>query len=92
MGSICRAYYTWITRIVKLMQHAIANRDVEPIGHPCEVTDLTCRAEILTIVLYELNTLQHSDLSSRSVAMVNSYIGVSGRGWLKEHMRQLRVF
>ena len=72
MGSIWGTHYTWITRVVELVEHAVANTDVEPIGHPGEVPDLTCGAEILAIVLRELHTLQHPDLSCRSVAMVDS--------------------
>ena len=79
MRGIWRTHNTWITRVVELMEHAVTNTDVKPIGHPGEVPDLTCRAEILTVVLGKFNTLQYSDLPCRSMAMVDNYRGLSAR-------------
>ena len=78
MRAIWGADNPWLPGLVELMELAGAHTYIQPIGQHGQVVGLTSWAEIVTITIGVLGTLQDPDLASRPVAVVDLYRGLRG--------------
>ena len=76
MRAVWGADNSRLPRLVELMELTGAHTDVQPIVQPGQVAGLACGAEVVTVSGGILSTLQHPDLASRPVAVVDLYGGL----------------
>ena len=78
MRAIWGTNYSRLPGLIVVVQAAVADTHVQPVGHVSQVGDVAGGAHVRAVIVGMFSSLQRPDRASRSMSVIDSHGGLRG--------------